>query len=164
MERGCRELSRFIKTPTVHPDPMLAPLGNAFIVRHQHQRGFAFFVKIEQQGKDFFTGFVVEVAGGLISQQQAGLVHQGSGNRNTLLLAAGKLPRRIWPLVGRCKPESRRSREVFPLPEGPVMASVSPGGTLREAFLSTATLPDSVGYSRKISLISTLVDTGAPLV
>lgn len=36
---------------------------------------------------------MVQVAGGLISQQQAGLVHQGSGNRDTLLLTARKLPR-----------------------------------------------------------------------
>ena len=50
-------------------------------------------MQVEQQREHFLTGFVVQIACGLIPQQQAWLMNQSPRDRYPLLLAARELPR-----------------------------------------------------------------------
>ena len=59
-------------------------------MRH-HNRGEAVGdVQPLQQIEDASCGGFVQVAGGLVGQQQAGIADQRSGQRDALLLAAGE--------------------------------------------------------------------------
>ena len=54
--------------------------------------GHAFlFVEFPEEFQDFFTGLGVEVAGGLIREQDGGIIDEGPGNGHPLLLSAGEL-------------------------------------------------------------------------
>ena len=64
--------------------------GHGPFVSDYHQ-SISFFVEAAEKVHDFFAGGGIEVAGGLICQQDGGVVHKGSGNCDTLPLAAGKL-------------------------------------------------------------------------
>ena len=52
-----------------------------------------------QQGDDVLAGLGVQVAGGLIGQQDGGFGSQGSGDGHPLLLAAGEVPRQAVQLA-----------------------------------------------------------------
>ena len=69
----------------------------------------------------------VEIAGGLIRQQQARLVGQGSGHGHPLLLAAGKLGGLMVQTLGETKLAEKRARPFAAL------ASVSPGDQGRQS-------------------------------
>ena len=58
----------------------------------QHQRGPPLLVEVEQQVADALAGAAVQIAGGFVGEQQAGLGGEGAGNGDPLLLAAGQLP------------------------------------------------------------------------
>ena len=49
------------------------------------------FVQFGDQGEDLLAGDTVEVAGGFVGEEEAGTGHEGAGNGDALLLAAGKL-------------------------------------------------------------------------
>ena len=54
-----------------------------------HHDGLAeFAVQLLQQGQDFIGGFTIQIAGRLVAIDQR-IGHQGTGNRDTLLLATG---------------------------------------------------------------------------
>ena len=55
---------------------------------------------VEQVEDDLFVGFV-QVAGGLVGQQQLGVVDEGAGHAHALLLAAGELARQVCGAVGQ---------------------------------------------------------------
>ncbi|HSJ98100.1 MAG TPA: hypothetical protein VLC53_13550, partial [Myxococcota bacterium] len=59
----------------------------------QDQRGAALAVHLEQQLDHVLAGGRVEVAGGLVGEQQPRLAHEGARHRDALLLAAGELAR-----------------------------------------------------------------------
>ena len=59
---------------------------------NQHQRGPPLLVEVEQQVADALAGAAVQIAGGFVGEQQAGLGGEGAGNGDPLLLAAGQLP------------------------------------------------------------------------
>ncbi|MNE23125.1 hypothetical protein D3C80_1163680 [compost metagenome] len=61
----------------------------------QYQGGAAFLVEFEQQVADALAGMAIEVAGRLIGKQHCRLCGEGAGDGHTLLLAAGKLARRM---------------------------------------------------------------------
>jgi hypothetical protein len=62
-------------------------------MRDQHYRNALALIQLAEQCHDLFAGARVEVAGGLISQQQFWLINQGTSNGHALLLAAGNL---VW--------------------------------------------------------------------
>ena len=71
------------------------------IVRHQHQRRLAGAVDAEQQLDDRVAGGGIEVAGGLVGEQQRRIVGQRAGDGDALLLAAGELRRIVMAAVGQ---------------------------------------------------------------
>ena len=71
-------------------DAAVGLLGDVGVVG-DHENGVAGAVKFaEQSDNDFFVGFV-EVAGGLVGQDEFGLIDESAGNGDALLFAAGKL-------------------------------------------------------------------------
>ena len=60
-------------------------------MRHQEQRGAAFGVQGEEQIGDARAGGAVEIAGGLVGEQDLRPRRQGAGQRHALLLAARQL-------------------------------------------------------------------------
>src|SRR6185437_13915273 len=69
------------------------------IVRHHADRG-AFRVQLTQQFDYGFAVFRVEIAGGLVCQQNGGLTNEGTRYGYALLLTAGKLRRIMLSAMG----------------------------------------------------------------
>ena len=67
--------------------------GNGLIVRNHHYSQVLLPVQVAEDSDDFLAGLLVEVAGGLVGQQQPGLGDQGPGDGRPLHLAPGKLAR-----------------------------------------------------------------------
>ena len=61
----------------------------------EHDGAAALAIEGLQQFDDPLAGRAVEVAGGLVGEENAGLVHEGAGQRHALLLAARKLLRKM---------------------------------------------------------------------
>jgi hypothetical protein len=57
-------------------------------------------VELVEDARDIRSGFVVEMGGGLIGQQQARSIHHGAGDRQTLLFAPRKHDRQGFLAVG----------------------------------------------------------------
>ena len=71
-------------------DAAIGELADGRIVG-DHEDGVAFAVEIAQQANHgFFVGFV-EIAGGLVGENQLGMIDQRASDGDTLLFAAGKL-------------------------------------------------------------------------
>ena len=63
--------------------------------------GGAGAVDAVEQAHDADRGGRVEVAGGLVGQEDQRPVHEGPGDRHPLLLAAGELVREVVDLLGQ---------------------------------------------------------------
>ena len=72
-------------------DAAVGAAGESRIVRHQHQRGSFALVQRDQQFENMLAVLAVEIAGGLVGQQNGRPHHEGARQRHALLLAAGKL-------------------------------------------------------------------------
>ena len=75
--------------------------GETKIVRDQNGGQSVGRVQALQQGKDDIRGAAVQVAGGLVSQQQFGLGDERARQRDALLLAAGELAGAVLRAVGQ---------------------------------------------------------------
>ena len=64
-------------------------------MRHDDERGPTFAVEIEEEVEDLPRGCGIEVARGLIGEDEAGLEEERARDRDALLLAAGELPRLV---------------------------------------------------------------------
>ena len=65
-----------------------------------HHDGGAVFVELPEELEDAVGGFAVQVAGGLVREDDLRAVEQGAGDGDALLLAAGELMRH---LMGLCR-------------------------------------------------------------
>ena len=74
-------------------------LGEARIVR-DHANGRALAMQVLEQFHDGFAVARVQIAGGLVGQQDGGLSAQSAGHRHALLLTAGELRRIVPDAVG----------------------------------------------------------------
>src|SRR5690606_10637398 len=74
-------------------DGAVAGLGQARVVGHHQHRAAELLVEATQQLEHRSCRLRIEVAGGLVGQQQGRAGDQGTGDRHALLLAAGKLVR-----------------------------------------------------------------------
>ena len=74
-----------------------------------------FLVQPLEQVQDLLAGPGIEVAGGLVGQEQGRVVDQGAGDGHALLLAAGELRGVVVQAVPQPHPVSKRL--------GPVVAS-----------------------------------------
>ncbi len=79
------------KPPPVHRDYPVAAVGQGLVVGYQHQGGLGFVVHFEQQVGDALAGFIVEVAGGFVGEQDVRGGYEGAGEGDALLFAAGEL-------------------------------------------------------------------------
>ena len=70
-------------------------LGDVGLVGDQDDRDAALAVEPLQDLHDLDAGAAVEVAGGLVGEEQLGVVDQRAGDRDALLLAARELVRRV---------------------------------------------------------------------
>ena len=77
------------------------------LVRDQHD-GHALAVELLEQRHDLQAGARVEVAGGLVGEDQRGRVDQRARDRHALLLAAGELRRLVVGALG----EARRCASI----------------------------------------------------
>ena len=72
-------------------DAPRCPAGQRRVVRHQHQRGSFALVERDQQFQHMLAVLGVEIAGGLVGQQNGRPHHEGARQGHALLLAARKL-------------------------------------------------------------------------
>src|SRR5690606_22475892 len=81
-----------------------------------HDDGLAVFaVEHLQQAEDLVGGLAVEVAGGLVADQQGGVGDQGAGDRHALLLAAGELAGLVPGALGQTDQAQRHLGAPGPL-------------------------------------------------
>jgi hypothetical protein len=78
-----------------HDAAPLGAAGNGAVVGDQHHGEVLVAPESFQQGDDVVPGVLVEVAGGLVGQQDLGLLNQRPGNGDSLLLPAGQFRRQV---------------------------------------------------------------------
>src|ERR1039458_2276247 len=81
--------------------PQWEPGGQFRAVSHHHEDGLLPLVQFEQERSHHVGGCLVEIAGGLVAQQQQRLVDEGARQRYALLLAAGKLGRAMIEAIAQ---------------------------------------------------------------
>ena len=69
------------------------PFGGVRIVRDHDDRLAVVAIERLQEVEDLVPGLAVEVAGRFITEQERRVRHDGTGDPDALLLAAGELPR-----------------------------------------------------------------------
>jgi hypothetical protein len=77
---------------------------------HEHQRRAGSRVELEQQIENSRTGFVVQVARGLIGEQERWSRHEGARNGYALLFSAGELLRIVAQAVFETHVDQRLAR------------------------------------------------------
>src|ERR1039458_10365580 len=81
-------------------------------VSHPHEEGFLALVQFEQERSHHVGGCLVEIAGGLVAQQQQRLADEGTRQRHALLLAAGKLGRAMIEAIAQANLSEQVARAV----------------------------------------------------
>jgi hypothetical protein len=69
----------------------LRPSSQREVMRHEHDRRSRFAIQLLEQFDDARTRGTVQVARGLVGEQDAGSIRKGAGYRDALLLATGEL-------------------------------------------------------------------------
>ena len=82
-------------------DAPVRPGGEVEVVRDEHERRAAPGVHSQQDVDDVLPVGRVEIAGGLVREEQARLVGQRAGDGHALLLSAGELRRVMMPAPGQ---------------------------------------------------------------
>jgi hypothetical protein len=93
--------------------------GAARVVGHHHDRLPELADRLPQEVQDVSRGVRVEVAGGLVGEDQIGLVDQRPGAGHPLLLTAGEL--------GRAMRETVRDAQLLHQVAEPVAVGLGPG-------------------------------------
>ena len=103
----------------LHVDDAVGGASDARVVGDDDHRLPALPVEAPEEGHDLGRSGRVEVAGRLVGQQQRRLVHEGSRERDPLLLAARELHRPVAGPSPRAPPRRaprRRARRAVPRP------------------------------------------------
>src|SRR5207245_4543091 len=87
-------LWRRLDATVAHPHRPLRAAGDRRIVRDQYH-GLSFLVQADQQLDNDLRSLGVEVARRLVGPDDGGLMHQGAGDSDPLLLAAGEHVRSV---------------------------------------------------------------------
>lgn len=82
-----------------HRDHLVGGRCDPRVVGDDHE-GLPRFVEVVEQAEDVERRLAVQVAGGLVGQDQQRFVHQGPGHRDALALAAGQRGRHVGGPVG----------------------------------------------------------------
>src|ERR1700692_3830293 len=68
----------------------IAESGGKVIVRHQKNGGVEFTMKIVEEAKDIFSRGGIQIAGGLVAEQNGRAKDERAGDGHSLALTAGK--------------------------------------------------------------------------
>src|SRR5262249_2343222 len=96
-----RTFRRGFDSPRAQSHYAVAAGGERGIVGDEDQRGAALRVAPEQKIDDLGSSSLVEVAGGLVGDEDGRVWRQRAGERYALLLAAGKLGRIVLPALAQ---------------------------------------------------------------
>ena len=80
-----------IDAARAQPHHAVAAVGQRDVVGHQYERHAALGMFGEQKIDDLLAGGLIKIAGGFVGHQDSRIGRQRAGERNALLLAAGKL-------------------------------------------------------------------------
>ena len=86
--------------------------GEFLVVCDQDERCAAFLVKLEQQIDHGGAGARIEIAGGLVGEQQPGFGDESARNGHALLLAAGERPGVMAKMLSQADARQDRARPV----------------------------------------------------
>lgn len=86
-----------------HVQDAMAVRGCFRVVRDHDDRLAEFLVELTQERENIFGTLRVEISGGLVCQDNLGFADDGARNRDTLLLAAGKLRRPMMKAVAQAE-------------------------------------------------------------
>ena len=86
--------------------------AHLFVVSH-HQDSTALLVQVGEQIQDDVLVGGVQVAGGLVGQDDLGVVHQRARDGHALLLAAGKLGGQMTRAIGKAHAIERAAGFAF---------------------------------------------------
>lgn len=78
-----------------HGDDTGGEGGDGGVVSNENDGLVVVLVVVLQEGDDFVGIFRVEIAGGLVGEEEGGAIDEGATNRGTLLFPAGELIRKI---------------------------------------------------------------------
>src|SRR5207247_8310545 len=91
------------------------PLDRVRIVRHHHDGLLEFLVQPLEQREHLFGGLAIEVTGRLVRHEDRRVGRDGARDGDTLLLAAGELPRKVVHAVLQADQRERRLDVLAPL-------------------------------------------------
>ncbi len=94
-------LSRRYDAAVGEPDDLVCVRGEVRVVGDENDGGSGLVVQGFEEGEDAGPGGAIEVAGGLVGEEDAGLVGEGAGDGDALLFAAGELGREVVGAVGQ---------------------------------------------------------------
>ena len=83
-----------------HDDVRLAEAGDVELMG-DHDDGHAVVVELLEHAHDLDAGARIQVAGGLVGEEERRLVDEGAGDGDALLLAAGELVGQVVGAVGK---------------------------------------------------------------
>ena len=83
------------ETPVSHTEDAMASVCKGYVVGDDDEGDPFFPIETEEELKKAVAGSRVEVAGGFVSENQSGVLHECPRNGNTLLFAAGKFTRPV---------------------------------------------------------------------
>ena len=80
-------------------DATVGELSDGIVVS-DHQDGVAFAMKLAEQADDGFLIGLVEIAGGLVGEDELGMIDERASDGDALLFAAGELRREMVDAIG----------------------------------------------------------------
>ena len=101
-------------SPVGEPDGARAARGEPRLVGDEDD-GVAAPVQLVEEPDDLLAGGGVEVAGGLVGEEERGLAHERAGDGDALALAAGELVRLVVHAVREPDRRERRLGRLAPL-------------------------------------------------
>ena len=113
--------------PIGDPDDPFGGPGDVGVMGDQNNGDAFLFVESPEKFQHFFTGLGVEVAGGLIGEQDGGIIDQGPGNGHPLLLPAGELRRFVVQAIPQPYPLEQVFGPLAPLLVGEVLRRYTTG-------------------------------------
>ena len=99
----------------VQVQPAAGVLGGLRVVRHHDHRLAVLPVEHLQQGQDLVRSRAIQVARGLVADEQHGIRHDGPGDGHALFLAAGQLSRLVAGAIVEPHQGQRDGRVPAPL-------------------------------------------------
>src|SRR5262245_51132383 len=100
------------QAPRVEAQDASAARRDALVVRDEHERDAARRVQLEQEIDDLRAGARVQVARGLVGEEERGRRHERASERDALLLAARELARIVQRALGEADAPELGARAV----------------------------------------------------